>query len=143
MGLINDYKLYRSYKDILKKNRVELESNYGIRIDSADRMYTVINVPQKTEDEAYSLRKQDIDRIAESYIKEYISKLSEFLNKIGLNELYTFYEPIKKVDKYSYLIILGFKKINTVEFNKLIYFRFWPIVTISIIIYLLVYFLIN
>jgi len=141
MEIFNDYKLYRSYKKIIRKNRIDLEANYNIRIDSANRLYTVINIPQSKEDEAYNLRKQDIDRLAESYIREYISKLSIYLNSIGLSELYTFYEPIKKLEKNSYLIVLGFKNFNTVRLNKFIYFRFWPFITISILIYLIIYYL--
>jgi hypothetical protein len=140
MEIFNDYKLYQSYKKIIRQNRVTLEANYGIRIDSANRLYTVINIPQSQDDEAYNLRKQDIDRLAESYIKEYINKLSLYLNSIGLGELYNFYEPIKKLEKHSYLIVLGFSKINSVELNRNLYFRLYPLIGISILIYLIIYY---
>lgn len=140
MGIFQDYILYRSYKKIIYQNRVTLEGNFNVRIDSANRLYTVVNVPQTPEDEAYNLRKQDIDRIAETYIKDYINKLSIYLNSIGLSELYTFYEPVKKVGKHSYLIILGFKNINSVELNRFVYFRMIPFLTISALIYLIVYY---
>ena len=121
MGILKDIRLFFTFSRILKKNRVDLESKFGIRIDSADRMYTVINLPVKFFEEPYNLRQGDIDNIAKDYIKEYVSDVSNHLNSIGLTELYDFYEPIKKVDKYSYLLVLGYKQLDSVEINKIIY----------------------
>jgi hypothetical protein len=121
MGLFNDIKMFFSYKNIIKKNRVQLESQFNLRIDNADRLYTVINIPVDSIGEAYDLKKSDIDKIAEGYIKEYLSKLRVYLNSIGLSEIYDFYEPIKKVEKYSYLVVLGYKQLDSVEINKIIY----------------------
>jgi hypothetical protein len=121
MGILRDIRLFFTFSRILKKNRVDLESKFGIRIDSADRMYTVINLPVKFFEEPYNLRQGDIDNIAKDYIKEYVSDVSNHLNSIGLTELYDFYEPIKKVDKYSYLLVLGYKQLDSVEINKIIY----------------------
>jgi hypothetical protein len=134
MSVIKDLQLFFSYKSILKKNKVRLNGDFNIRIDGADRMYTVINIPTNLIEEPYNLRKADIDLIAENYIREYISNLSTFLNSIGLVELYDFYEPIKKIDKYSYLIIIGYKKLDSVELNKVIYRFLLPITSILIII---------
>lgn len=138
MGILKDLSLFFSYVRTIKKKRVELESRFNIRIDSADRMYTVINVPQNEIEEPYNLRKADIDKLAEKFILEYISELSKFLNSIGLSELYDFYEPIKKVDKYSYLIIIGFKNLDSVEINKIIYRILLPILGLSLFTYLLI-----
>lgn len=121
MGIFKDLRLFHSYKKTIKKNRVQLESQFFIRIDNADRMYTVLNIPTNLVEEPYNLRKEDIDLIAQNYIKDYISELSKYLNSIGASELYDFYEPIKKLDKYSYLIILGFKQLDSVEINKILY----------------------
>lgn len=141
MNFFKKIQLYSSYKNILKKNKVTLEGDFNIRIDRANRMYTVINVPDELFGEPYNLRKGDIDTISMSYIKEYINRLSVFLNQIGLNELYDFYEPVKKVDKYSYLVVLGFKPMNSVEYNNTIMFRVLPIsagiLLISLILYLI------
>jgi hypothetical protein len=134
MSVIKDLQLFFSYKSILKKNKVRLNGDFNIRIDGADRMYTVINIPTNLIEEPYNLRKADIDLIAENYIREYISNLSTFLNSIGLAELYDFYEPIKKVDKYSYLIIIGYKKLDSVELNKVIYRFLLPTTLILMII---------
>ena len=134
-------RLYNSFKKIIRSNRVTLEGNFNARIDKAYRIYTVINIPEETFGEPYNIRKSDIDSISETYIREYVSKISDYLNSIGLSELYDFYEPIKKVDKYSYLIILGFKPFNSVNYNNLIWLRIVPILSIFSIISLIIYFI--
>lgn len=121
MSIISDLKLFFSYKRIIKKNRVRLQSDFNMRIDRADRIYTVLNIPTDLFEEPYNLRKEDIDSIAQKYIKDYISELSKFLNSIGLSELYDFYEPVKKVDKYSYLVVIGFRQLDSVDINRIIY----------------------
>ncbi len=140
MNFFKKIKLYREYKKIIKENRVLLEANYSIRIDRANRLYTVLNIPEENFGEPYNLRKADIDTISERFIREYINTLSSFLNERGLSELYDFYEPIKKVDKYSYLIVLGYKSFNTVEYNNFIWFRLLPILSILSIISIALYF---
>lgn len=141
MGIFKDIRLFFSYKKIIKKNKVALESQYSIRIDNADRMYTVLNIPENLFEEPYNLRKADIDLISQNYIREYVATLSTYLNTIGISELYDFYEPIKKVDKYSYLIIIGYKQIDSTDLNKVIYRILLPIITLSIIVTSLVLFL--
>jgi hypothetical protein len=76
INFFKKYKLFKIFKKSLNSNKVELEMNYGIRIDSAYRIYTVLNIPEELIGEAYSLRKSDIDRISESYIKEYSKNLN-------------------------------------------------------------------
>ena len=133
-------RLYNSFKKIIRSNKVILEGNFNARIDKVYRIYTVINIPEETFGDPYNVRKSDIDSISETYIKEYVSKISNYLNSVGLSELYDFYEPIKKVDKYSYLIVLGFKPFNSVNYNNLIWFRIVPILSIVSIISLIIYF---
>ena len=112
VSIIKKQNLYGEYKKILNSNTTELENKYGIRIDDANRMYTVLNIPEEIVGEAYSMKKSDIDRIADNYIREYCGDLGSYLNGIGMAELYDFYE-LKKVDKYSYLIIIGFSMFRT------------------------------
>ena len=133
-------RLYNSFKKIISSNKVTLEGNFNARIDKVYRIYTVINIPEESFGEPYNVRKSDIDSISETYIKEYVSKISNYLNSVGLSELYDFYEPIKKVDKYSYLIVLGFKPFNSVKYNNLIWFIIVPILSIVSIISLIIYF---
>jgi hypothetical protein len=137
MSLIKDIKNYFFFKRIIKSKRVELKSNFNIRIDNADRLYTVLNVPSDEIGEAYDLKKSDVDKISESYIREYVSKLSTYLNSIGLSELYDFYEPVKKVEKYSYLIIIGYKQLDSLEINKIIYRILLPICSFILLIYII------
>jgi len=134
MNIFQKIKLFREYKKTIRSNESTLEQDYNIRIDRASRLYTVLNIPQELYGEPYNLRKSDIDTISQTYIKEYVSRVSSYLNSMGLNELYDFYENVKKVDKYSYLIVLGFKPLNSVKYYNVIYFRLLPIsITFSII----------
>jgi len=139
MNFYKKYKLFKSFKRILKENRVSIESNFNIKVDRANRMYTVLNIPDEYFVEPYNLRKGDIEIISEKYIKDFLVKLRVYLTELGLSELYDFYEPIKKVNKYSYLIVLGFKQFNSVNYMNALYYRVYPIIVlilISLFIYL-------
>jgi len=115
---ISLYKLYR--KTILDKE-TEL-ANYNLRIDSVNRIYTVINIPNE---EPYNLKKADINKISEPYIAEYVRQVSAFLNKNGLTELYKLYD-VTKVDKYSYLIVIGFSLFDTGKMARNLLIRLLP-----------------
>jgi hypothetical protein len=100
-------------------------------------LYTVLNVPEELIGEAYSLKKADIDRISETYIREYVFEVSKLLNTKGLMELFRTYE-IKKVDKYSYLIVIGFSLIETPKLYNNLYYKVIPsIVVLSTMAYFL------
>lgn len=139
MGIFKDLRLFFHFKKTLKKNRVNLLSKFNMRIDNADRLYTVINIPTNLIEEPYNLRKSDVDNIAENYIRDYISELSTYLNSVGLSEMYDFYEPISKVDKYSYLIIIGYKQVDSVEINRIIYRILIPVVGVASLLSLIIY----
>lgn len=139
MNIFKKVKIYRQYRNSLSKIERELSAQFNVRIDNVGRLYTVLNIPEEIFEEPYNIRKSDIDTIAQNYIKDYSSKLSTFLNKNDLIELYDFYS-IEKVEKYSYLLILGFSLMNTEKFFKRLYFRFIPIT--SIILLTILFFLI-
>lgn len=120
-------RLFSLYKKAIKKNRSEIEQNFGLRIDNAQRMYTVLNIPEEIIGEAFSLKKSDIDRISENYIKEYSAEISRFLTSKGLGELYSFYE-VRKVDKYSYLVVIGYSLFRSNEYYDKLYWRVYPII---------------
>lgn len=126
-------KLFLYYRRILKQNKVQLEQNLNIRIDEAYRLYTVLNVPEELIGEAFSIKKSDIDKISESYIREYTMVVAKFLNSIGLSELFQSYE-VKKVDKLSYLVVIGFSLFKTNKFYDNLYYRFIPISLLLIIV---------
>lgn len=135
-GILKKLSLFRSFGKIVRKNKIELRSKFFIRIDNARRLYTVLNVPEELVGEAYSLKKSDIDRISQNYIQEYTKELAKFLNEKGLNELYEVYE-IKKVDKYSYLIVIGFSGFKSTTYFNWFYYAVLPTTGISILILLL------
>lgn len=112
MNIFKKIKLFLLYRSITKSISKELEIEYNTRIDSILRMYSVLNIPENIFEEPYNLRRSDIDTIARNYITEYRKNLSTFLISRGLMELFDVYE-IRKVDKYSYLLILGFSLFNT------------------------------
>jgi hypothetical protein len=137
MNLFRKVKLYWSFRNILKKNKITLESNFNLRIDRAGRLYSVLNIPETLMEEPYNLRTSDIDTISQTYVREYINKISNYLDSLGLKELYDFYEPVKRVEKYSFLIVLGYKPFNSVEYNTIVYYRILPFIVILSIVALL------
>jgi hypothetical protein len=129
--------LFSFYKKTLKLNKVRLERELNVRFDSAYRLYTVLNIPEELYGE-FTLKKSDIDKISENYIREYSFEVSKFLKSIGLSELFESYE-IKKVDKYSYLIVIGFSLFRSNVFYNNLYYKFLPILAVlSIITYFLI-----
>lgn len=132
-------KLFFSYSKTIANNRIELEQKYNIRIDNAKRLYTVINVPEEMIGEAYALKKSDIDRISENYLRQFSADLGGFLDSKGLKELYQVYD-IKKVDKYSYLLVFGFSLFKSQKLYTRLYTVGAPLVVISLIILLFLIF---
>ena len=141
ISLFKKIKIFREFKKILKLNKTELEQVFGARIDNAYRIYNVLNIPAEMIGEPYNLRKSDIDKLAETSIREYTVKISEYLDSKGLKEMYDFYE-VKKVDKYSYLVVLGFSLPNdTFRSNKYydnLRYRVIPVVSVISLILLLI-----
>ena len=120
VSIFRKRKLFREYKKSIRLNRTELEQKFNIRIDRADRLYTVVNIPEDVIGEPYNLRKTDIDKISEKFIKEYSTGVSKFLDSINLNEMYEFYK-IEKITKYSYLVVFGFSLFRSNEYYNNIY----------------------
>ncbi len=131
--ILKKLKLFSLYKKVLKENRDEIEQSFGLRIDKAKRMYTVLNIPEEIIGDAFSLKKTDIDRISENYIKEYSSEITRFLTLKGLGELLSFYE-VRKVDKYSYLVIIGYSLFRSNEYYDKLYWRVYPIIGIMALV---------
>ena len=135
-SIFKKIKLFRDYRNIIEENKSELSTKFNIRIDSAKRMYTVLNIPEELIGEAYSLIKSDIDRISENYVRQYSNELSNFLNSKNLSELFDFYE-IKKVGKFSYLIVFGFSLFKSQKYYNILYYIITPILALSTIISLI------
>jgi hypothetical protein len=132
MNFFRKVSLYLDFRKKIRKNRAVLLKDFGIRIDLANRLYTVINVPDVLG-EPYNVRKVDIDKTAEVFIKEYALKLRLFLDSIGLSEMYDFYQPIRKLDKFSYLLVLGYKFMDSVRINNIFWFGIIPILFGSVL----------
>jgi hypothetical protein len=126
ISFLKKIKLFKLFKKNIDNNRNELEERFNIRIDRAYRLYTILNIPEEYIGEAFSLRKSDIERISEPLIREYINNLSNYLNSIGLSEIYDFYE-LKKEDKFAWKIVIGYKLFKSNEWYDKIYFRILPI----------------
>jgi hypothetical protein len=129
VSFLKKIKLFNFFKRIVRENQSELALKFNIRVDKADRLYTVLNIPEELIGEAYSLKKIDIDRISQNYIKKYSTELSDFLNKKGLSELFDFYK-MDKVGKYSYLIVFGFSLFKSHKYYNNLYFVFTPLMII-------------
>jgi hypothetical protein len=121
MGLWKDIKLYFTYARIVRENEEEIEQKFNMRVDNAARLYTVLNIPVELFDEPYNVRKADIDTISKKYIQEFITQLSGYLDSKELKELYGFDQNIEKKDKYSYLVVIGYKRLDSRSLLKTIY----------------------
>lgn len=124
-SFLKKLKLFLSYRKVIKSNKSEILQKFGFRIDNANRLYTVLNIPEELVGEAYSLKKSDIDTISQNFIREFAKETSTFLNSKGLSELFDIYE-VKKVDKYSYLIVIGFSLFKSNKFYNRLYYVFIP-----------------
>jgi hypothetical protein len=130
-------KLFFTYRKLINQNKIELETMFNIRVDKAQRLYTVINIPEELIGEAYSIKKSDIDRISETYLRQFSSELSNYLDNKNLKELYDVYE-IQKVDKYSYLLVFGFSLFKSQKYYNSLYYGVIPGISISILTLLLI-----
>ncbi len=135
------YQLFKLFNKKIKEIELVLNNKFNLRVDKSYRLYTVFNIPEEVIGEAFSLRKADIETISETYVREYIQLVSEYLNENNLRELFRVYE-VKKIDKYSFLIIMGFSLFQTNKFYDNIYFKLIPLIILTpIIIYILTNFL--
>jgi hypothetical protein len=132
------FKLYLQYRKALVNN-LEILSESGLRIDRVKRIYTVINVPETLFESVYDLKTSDINRVSQSYITERLRNVSKTLNGIGLSELFKTYET-KKVDKYSYLVIIGFSLFDTKKVANNLWFKIIPTIAVTSLLVLITIF---
>ena len=138
--MLKKLKLFFLWRKTVKQSKFELQQKFNLRIDSAQRLYTVINVPEELIGEAYALKKQDIDRISETYIRGLSGELTQMLNERGLQELFRVYE-IRKVEKYSYLLVIGFSLFESQRYYNTVYYIVSPLLILTSIIFSLIFFL--
>jgi len=140
VSLFNKIKLFRKYKKIVDSCKEQLSTQFNTRVDRSYRIYTVLNIPQEIIGEAYSLRKADIDKISETFTREWTLELSKFLESKELTELYKVYE-IRKVDKYSYLLVVGYSLFESNRYYDNLYYKVFPssaLILLSLLILLLI-----
>lgn len=136
IGFFKKISLYLTYRKFLLKNKDAFLKTYNLRIDRVNRIYTVVNIPQELFKPPYNIRSSDINKISEPYISEFIKQVSTLLNNSGLNELYKLYD-VKKIDKYSYLIVIGFSIFETQKIATNFFTKFIPISLLILIIILI------
>lgn len=122
-------KLYLQYRKNLLLNRDNLEQA-GLRIDKLKRIYTVVNVPEALFEDVYGTRTSDINKVSQTYITDKVREISRLLNSIQLTELYKIYDT-KKVDRYSYLVIIGYSLFDTKKLAITFWYRFIPSIIIT------------
>lgn len=130
--------LYFTYRSNLLSNKKNFIEKYNLRIDRVNRIYTVVNIPADAFEEPYNIRTTDINKISEPFIAEYIKQVSITLNTNGLSELFKLYD-IQKVDRYSYLIIIGFSLFDTSKMARKIFLRILPSIFVLLLISFLFY----
>lgn len=139
ISFLKKVKLFLTYRKELRKSSKELLEAFNARVDGASRIYTVLNIKPELIEEPYNLRKEDIDKLAKNYIREYSNELSKFLNSKNLMELYDFYE-VKKVEKYSYLLVFGFSLFDSAKFMRNLYiFSFSSIIFLIILLSIILF----
>jgi hypothetical protein len=126
-------KLFFLWRKTLKKFESELNQQFDIRLDKASRLYTVLNIPEDIIGESYLLKKADVERITQNYVKAYLEEVNGYLSSKGLTELFRVYE-INRIEKYSYLIVIGYSLFKSHRFLNIIYYILTPILVLSMII---------
>jgi len=129
-NVFKNIKLFNFYKKRIKTVQDTLKLKYNVRIDKADRMYTVLNIPENLIGEAYSLKRSDIERISQTYLKEYVTELGIYLDSIELKELHKTY-TVEKVGKYSFLLVFGFSLFKSHKYYNFMYYVFTPLVILG------------
>lgn len=139
VSLFRSIFLFFFFRKRILRNKTTLLNNFGAKIDYINRIYTVLNIPKELIEEPYDFRTSDINSISQNYIKAYSGEMQQYLNSLGLRELFDIYE-VKKVDKYSYLIIIGFSLFNTRKVATNLMYAIPTLLALSLIILLVVKF---
>ena len=131
MNIFKRIELFFTYRKLILNLEKDLEINYNYRIDNIYRFYTVLNIPEEIFEDPYNFRTSDINMIARNFIADYRVQFQQYLMSNGLMELFKLYE-IKKVDKYSYLLVYGFSMIDTKKFVSKTLIWFFTLIFILI-----------
>jgi hypothetical protein len=132
ISFIKKLKLFLEYIKVIRKNKAVITdktNKLNLRIDNAFRIYTVYNCPDDAE--IYG------PKLAEKYIKEYVSQVDKLCVNLGLSEYIGVWD-IQQIDTSSFLIIFGFKFFQTNKFmTKLVGYT-----TVALLALILIFFMI-
>jgi hypothetical protein len=135
MNIFKKIKLFYVYKSIINSNKKFLFESLNLKVDRAYRLYTVLNIDPEEFGPNFSIRKKDIDTISKPFIDKLVNKISFNLNKINLVELYDLYN-IQKIDKFSYLIVIGFPLFKSNKYYTVLYSIIFILISLSTLIYI-------
>lgn len=126
LSIFKKYRLFRYFKKLLKENR-EVISNkkngLNLRIDKAQRIYTVVNCSSDVLKYGNNLATKEI--------KEYVSKVDKLFIDIGLTE-YVGIRDIQQISELDFLVVFGYKGFDTTSFYNRLYL-FYGLLGISAI----------
>ena len=126
IGFFKKIKLYFIYRRLLKNNLDILQNkNYNLRLDYVNRLYTVLNLPQDVE--IYG------NKLVEKHISDYISNVDKLFTEIHISE-YVGLIDIKQETDMDYLIVFGFKFMDTASVANRLLLLLLSIPTIWILI---------
>lgn len=115
LSLIQKYKLFKHFKKILKLKRnilVNKENGLNLRIDNAQRIYTVVNCSPDVLKYGRNL--------AEKEIKEHIAKIEKIIIDTNLLQ-YVGVRDIEQITELDFLIVFGYKGFDTASFYTILY----------------------
>lgn len=107
MNIIKGFKFYRMYKKLLKEHKKVLLSDFNVRIDNINRIYTVINIPDETQ-----IYGQDHGKtLTETWLKKWLAEFDQYLINNQIKELTEIVE-ITQMDEQNFLLIMEYKYLN-------------------------------
>lgn len=130
--LIKSIKLFWAYRKNIRLNEKYLAEKYGLNIDLADRLWTVIDLSEAPKE----MVQQYGPALSEFEFNKYMREFQADLPRLDLHELVKRYE-VKRVDTNKYGITFGFSQFNSVNY----YIAKWTLIvglSISAIIALLI-----
>jgi hypothetical protein len=109
MNIFKKLQNYLRYVKIVKKNWADMQSKFVLTKDWTYVFGTVINMPKEIV--TYELE------YPKKLIKDYIKKVGEYCDSIGLMELVHCYS-VTKIDSYNYKVEFAYKHFDSKKLFK-------------------------
>lgn len=100
--------LYRIYKQFIKDHEKNLETNFRLRRDYTNFLYTVVNLNPDTVNKYYA----EGDRMSKPAINEFITAVDKYFAKYNMSELIAI-RKVSRIDDFNWKIEFGFSLFNT------------------------------